>query len=115
MLIGQTILAKTTPGTILYGPWFPRLGNKFIAVVQVVRVSGISGTTNFGLEVETKNREDSDASPTALGNGNRTGVGMLEVTSTGALELVRFKFTITGNSGSEWCHFRSNFPLWLRN
>ena len=115
MLIGQTVIAKTSPGTVLYGPWFPRQGNKFTAIVQVIRVSGISGTVNFRLDVETKNREASDASPTALGNGNRTGAGMLEVANTGALELIRYKFTITGNSGVEWVHFRSNPPLWLRN
>lgn len=116
MLLGQTVVASNDdPGTVLYSPWFPRQGDRLVAVIEVMKVSALSGNVTITVAVETKNREDSDAAPTGIGTNNRTGVGMLEVVATGALELVRLKYTLLGGSGDEWAHFRANPPLWLVN
>lgn len=118
MLLGQTVLASNDdPGTVLYSPWFPRQGDRLVAVIEVMKVSALSGTVTLTVDVETKNREDSDAPGgiSVMGTNNQIGVGLLEVVGTGALELVRYKFAFTVSSGDEWVHFRSNPPLWLVN
>jgi len=115
MLIGQTVLAPTTPGAVYYTPWMPRQGNALRAVVEFFRRLG---TLTLTCEVETKNNEDSDATITSLGSYTVTTTAAGASSSsvmTGCRELVRYKFTATGSSAIQWVHFRSNPPIWLPN
>ena len=116
MLIGQTVLAPTTPGAVYYSPWFPRQGNAFRAVIEVLRSSSDANTA-LSCVVQTKNNEDSDAAPTTLATITVT-ISQSTVTTQiveGCLELVRYKFTATGTSSVRWIHFRSDPPMWLPN
>ena len=105
-------------GTTYYGPWMPRQGNSLSAVLEVIDAML---PFTLKLEVQTKNHEDSDASPTLLtGNATATGVETKDVSVSGAKELVRFKFTATGDPGGDtptatWVHFRTNQPIWQPN
>ena len=40
MLIGQSVIAPTAPGAVYYSPWWPRQGNAFTAVLEVINTSG---------------------------------------------------------------------------
>ena len=114
MLIGQSVVAHGS-GTTYYGPWMPRQGNSLSAVLEV-----IDHMPPFSLkcEVQTKNNEDSDASASLLtGNVTRTSNGTSNFTTSGCEELVRFKFTATGDGETTdtWVHFRTNPPIWQPN
>ena len=117
MLIGQTVFvpASGTPGVIYYGPWMPRQGDKCSVVLQVLKASAASGWS-LKCEIETKNAEDSDSSPTSIGDVTLSAVGTSNsLVTAGCLELVRFKFSGTGGGTDRWVHFRSNPILWQPN
>lgn len=109
MLIGQSVLAPTTPADY-FSPWMPRQGDKLTAVIEVIRAS--SATYSLTVYVQTKNAEDSDAALSVIGTD--TGTGLFEVSGSGALELVRFLFKLSDTSLG-WIHFRSNPPIWQPN
>jgi hypothetical protein len=114
MLIGQTIFVPSTgsPGTVLYGPWMPRQGNAFTAVIELMKTSSTGWT--FVLGIETKNAEDKDSDATSLASSSLTTIDTHELAATGCKELVRYKFSVT--SGAErWIHFRMNPPIWQPN
>ena len=115
MLIGQTVFvpAAGAPGSVLYGPWMPRQGNAFTAILELIRASAAGWS--FKVEIETKNAEDSDASPTNLGAITQTTTGTYPGAFTGCLELVRYKFSLTGGGTDRWIHFRMNPLIWQPN
>ncbi len=116
MLIGQTILAPGNAAAVYYTPWFPRQGDAFTIVIETMLASGAYVMT---VEVQTKNQQDSDATPTILGSTfNITSTVAVTTTAlrTGALELVRYKFSLLGGSSTtRWVHFRANAPQWQPN
>jgi hypothetical protein len=115
MLIGQSVLAPTSTGAIYYTPWLPRQGDAFTAVIEFLRSSG---AVTMACQVETKNNEDPDSSATNLGASisvTTTAGAVTKANRSGALELVRYKITITGTSALQWVHFRSNPPIWQPN
>lgn len=120
MLIGQSVLAPVAkgggaPGATYYSPWFPRQGDVVTAIVEVMRTSG--GTVTMDCQIQTKNNEDNDASIVNLGSPfsvTTTAGAVTTSTEAGALEQVRYKFTVTGDS-RRWVHFRSNAPMWQPN
>jgi len=117
MLIGQSIIAPDDEaGVLYYSPWMPRQGDAFSGVLEVIAAQ--TGTWTLTMTAETKNNEDSDASITTLsGNAQLTAVGTKEFNTSGALELVRFRFSATGDVGvaDKWIHFRTNPPIWQPN
>lgn len=117
MLIGQTIFAPgSDPGAVYYTPWFPRQSDAFTAVIEILKASG---AYSMDVEIETKNREQADSSAITLGAAySITSTTHFTSTQfrTGALELVRYKFTVLGaDSTARWIHFRSNAPQWQPN
>lgn len=115
MLIGQSVLAPTTPGATYYTAWMPRQGDAFTAVLEVMRASG---TLTMTCQVETKNNEDSDSAAANLGSSisvTTTAGAVTKANRSGALELVRYKLTAVGTSALQWIHFRSNAPIWQPN
>jgi len=73
----------------------------------------LSGSTTFGVSIETKNSEEADGSATTAGSFSE--VGSIGVQSTGLLtglkELVRYRY----NAKSGWVHFEMQDPQWLEN
>ena len=114
MLIGQTVLAPNGGATATYfTPWWPRQGDALTAVIEVLKASG---AFTMVCAVETKNQEQSDASAATLGSTfNITSTTPTPATRSGCLELVRYKFTLSGDSASQGVHFRSNAPQWQPN
>lgn len=112
MLLGQTVMAPTD-GMTLYGPWLPRQGNTFVATLQVIYTSG--GAFTMIVDVQTKNAEDNDTSPTSLGTMSGTAVGLTQKKFGGCKELVRYKYSVTGTSAAQWLHVRMNPPIWAPN
>jgi hypothetical protein len=113
MLIGQSVIAPTTPGAVYFSPWFPRQGDACTAVLEILKTSG--GAFSLSCEVQTKNQEQSDASATVLATIAASAVGTATGLVSGCRELVRYKFTATGTSAQQWIHFRSNAPQWQPN
>jgi hypothetical protein len=112
MLLGQSILAPTTAATY-YGPWMPRGGDAFTAVLEVMRTMG--GAFTLIVEIETKNREDADTAVSSLGTMSTNGTGTIQKHFSGCKELVRCKYTATGTSAIQWLHVRMNHPIWQPN
>lgn len=87
------------------------------------------GLTGFTIDVYTKNAEDSDKAPNVAGAiasqsitltaGTRTQVeagANLDSTSDGLLELVRLKYSVTGDTNvGGYVHFRILNMTWLYN
>lgn len=69
-------------------------------------------------QVQTKNNEDTDTDAVSLSSAftvsTTTAGTVTKADRSGALELVRYVFSITG-SGLQWVHFRSNPPIWQPN
>jgi hypothetical protein len=55
------------------------------------------------------------AAATNLGNFNASAVGTTTKAITGCLELVRYKYSFSGNSTDRWIHLRMNPPIWQPN
>ncbi len=113
MLIGQTVLVPSSPGALYFGPWMPRQGDAFTAVLEILRDSG--GAYSVQCDVETKNMEAPDSSASTLGTVTGTAVGTTTGLVTGCLELVRYKFRTTATSSNQWVHFRTDAPIWQPN
>ena len=118
MLTGQTILIPTTL-TSFYGPWVPRQGNALCWVAQYVNKSGGTIST-LTMEVQTKNREDSDSGVSTIGSAatiTTTAVGDVTASSvlTGTKELVRYKFNLQASGSTQWVYLIINEPIWLPN
>ena len=122
MLIGQSIVAPNAANVVYYSPWFPRKGNAFFPSVQYLNRSG---AVTFTCQMQTKNNEDSDASPASLGSSfsiQMTTLGEVTLGAVptplpivGCLELVRYKMTISGSGADRWVHFRMMAPVWISN
>ena len=123
MLIGQSLIAPGASGGggthIVYGPWFPRQGDKFTAVVEVIRTSNISGGPTLQVWYETKNQEDADNE--VVGNigtvtlANITAPVTQKFSCTGCKELVRCVYVLSAEDATEWIHLRANPPVWQVN
>jgi hypothetical protein len=114
MLIGQSLFAPNGSTVTYYGPWMPRQGNTFLAVVQVMKQSA-SGWSVV-CDIETKNAEDPDSAVgSPIGTVTITTPTTGRATATGCLELVRTKYSVTGSGGDRWLHLRANPPIWLPN
>jgi hypothetical protein len=115
MLIGQSVLAPTG-GAIYYSPWFPRQGNAFRVVIEVLRASSEANVA-LSCVVQTKNNENADSSASTLTTFSPTITAntVSSASVEGCLELVRYQFTVTGTTSTRWLHFRSDPPIWLPN
>ena len=120
-LIGTTLIYPT----VTYSPWFPRSGDAATFVLEMLTTT-ISNDTDFVVEVETKNSEDDDGSPTSIAfpaitvPSNPTDVFRVLKRVDELLELVRFKFSWgvspdpTPSAGT-FVFFRVLPPMWEFN
>lgn len=110
-----------TTDTTVFSPWFPRGGDKLLATLEVVAVSGAT----VKVELFTKNSEDpDDGDPADTGgspvNITRSSAGRTtqewsdeEASTIGIEELVRYKYTVSGSASSDWVLFRMLPPVWF--
>jgi hypothetical protein len=75
MLIGQSLIAPADGTHKVLGPWFPRQGDKFTAVVEVIKASNIGGGVILQVAYETKHQEDADSAVVGtIGSGLTTSM-----------------------------------------
>jgi hypothetical protein len=116
VLIGQTIFLPSSgsPSATYFGPWIPRQGDAFTAVVQILNAFATTGWT-VTVKLETKDNEQDDGSALPLGSYNMTAVGTQSSKFTGCLELVRYRFECASGGTARWLHLRCNPIIWNPN
>ena len=104
-------------GSVVYSPWFARGGDNAIFTLDVVQY--MLGTNNsLTVEVLTKSSEDTgdgDAISNVVITATAAGRSSVECDSTvsnGINELVRYKFTVSGDSTGSVL-FRMLTPVWF--
>ena len=121
MFDGQLVFPGPNPQVPyrLFGPWMtesPRLG------MMTVDVGAISGPAVVEIELFTKNTEDAgdgtnaDAMAATMIVANAIGRQTVEWFSAGNIalkELVRYRFSVTGNAQTDWILFRMLSPVWF--
>jgi hypothetical protein len=119
MLIGQSLIAPADGTHKVFGPWLPRQGDKFTAVVEVIKTSNIGGGPTLQVAYETKNQEDADnAVVGTIGSVLLTTITAPTTASfacSGCKELVRCVYEVSAGGNEEWIHLRSNPPIWQPN
>jgi hypothetical protein len=125
MIIGETIWAPQGDSQTYYTPWFPRGGDELVGACEVIHA--LNATVS--VTVQTKNSEMTDAvsgSTNVIEDGGHSisVIGPPKTTSfkasggdwSGALELVRFKITVTpGENDNGLVHLRMLAPSWVTN
>jgi hypothetical protein len=120
MFDAQLLFCGSVPATGIkvYSPWFPRQADHLRASLEVVQINGAT----IKVEVFTKNSEDGgDGADADSGGGsfistNVVGRTTTEWYSTGTialLEMVRYRFTVTGATTAHWVLFRMLAPVWF--
>lgn len=107
----------------ILSPWFPRGGDILIATLDTIDMT--SPTTDLVLTVTlfTKNQEDSGEGASAgavsivrtstEGAGREDAEWVGDSLSPGLLELVRYKFALSGGDGKgDYVLFRMLPPVW---
>jgi len=97
-----------------YSPWFQRQGDQVIITTQVVACSLFVRLT---VDLQTKNRADTDASATSFATTTILNVGLYSGTATGAMEMLRYRYLVGSTAGPQnnWVHFQMLEPIWLHN
>lgn len=113
-LLGQSVVGIEDPPHAVYtGPWFSRQSDAATFVAQTLHIG-----TNCRLvvTVEHKNIEDADsAAATVATFSTISAVGTSVQSATGLKELVRFVYTVSTTSGTDWVHYRMLAPIWQPN
>ena len=130
MIIGETLFSEdSADGDTYFSPWFPRGGNLMACTCEVIQVAAGANISAFTIQVQTKNKDQSDMSAASLLStaqsitltaGSYTkfnaGASLDSTTDQGVLELVRFCYKVKAQSGKlAWVHFRMLNPSWLSN
>jgi hypothetical protein len=77
----------------------------------------VNGAT-LAILVQNKNMDQADSSAVTATNGTFSNITTATTTTqraTSLLELVRFKYTLTGADNTKWIHFRMLSPSWETN
>lgn len=110
-ILGQSVVGIEDPPFAVYtGPWFSRQADAATFVAQTLHIG-----TNCRLvvTVEHKNIEDADSAATTVATfATISTVGSTVQAATGLKELVRFVYTVSSNSGTDWVHYRMLAPIW---
>lgn len=121
MFDAQLLFAGANPqaGIRVYSPWTPKKADHLRATLEVVHI--IPGCV-IEVEIWTKNTEDggdgtnADAAAATIIVGNVQGRQTLEWFSAGNItlkELVRYRFTVTGQNVTDWVLFRMLPIVWF--
>ena len=106
MLIGQSLIAPATGTHKVFGPWFPRQGDKFTAVVEVIRTSNIGGGPTLQVAYQTKNQEVADSE--VVGTIGSLLLATIIAPTTGSFacsgykEMVRCVYEVSADEDAEW-------------
>lgn len=117
MFDAQLLFPGSNPGTGIrvFSPWFPRQGDSVRMTLEVVQINAAT----LEAEVFTKNTEDAgdgtDADTATSIVASAVGRTTTEWTSGTAslLELVRYRFIVTGSNVTDWILFRMLSPVWF--
>ena len=108
MIIGQTVFAAGS----YYSPWFPRQGDAATFACESIAVNGAT----LAITVQHKNMDTADSGATTAGTfSSITTATTTTQRVTALLELVRFKYVLTGADNTKWIHFRMLSPSWETN
>lgn len=114
-MIDATVLFKDMD---LFSPWFPRQADMLRVTAECIAALGAELT----IELYTKNSEDTgngnpvDEAVTIVLNtlGQRETVEWKTVVSQeGVQQLLRFRYSVTGNEDYEWILFRLLPAVWF--
>lgn len=120
IIIGETV-HPNTENVSYKTPWSPSNGDFGRFVAEIIDFhDSVVGALELRVQIQTKNTEDSDGSLGAgsiIGTATMTGlsIGTMEGAFSGALELVRFLFTLTGDKAADWAHIRPLNYSWATN
>ena len=104
-------------GTAVFSPWFPRQADMLRVMAECIALSGAS----VRIDLYTKNEEDT-GDGSAVDDGvyltlGSVGRSMAEWVTTvgdpGVLQLLRFKYTVTGEGSNDWSLFRLLPAVWF--
>lgn len=113
MFDAQLLFPGASGATLsVYGPWFPKRGDSAVFTMEVVQVNSCKLT----VDVFTKNSEDTGDGAAAGGSAiTRSTVGRTSGERTSLKELVRYKFTVTGQTPAttDWVLLRMVQPAWF--
>jgi len=121
MFDAQLLFPGSVPSTGIkvYSPWFARQADSARVTLEVVQINGAT----IVVEVFTKNTEDdgdglnadSAGAPTKITANvvGRTTTEWLWAGTISLKEMVRYRYTITGNEVSDWVLFRMVSPAWF--
>lgn len=106
------LLIQAASAYSVFSPWFPRQSDHAVFTIETVNRNG--GGVN--VEIFTKNSETAGNGSNAGGTTFSSPTGAGERNESGAdddlLEMVRYKFTVTGSAG-DWILFRMLPPVWF--
>ena len=114
MFEGQ-YLHQNGEGFSVYSPWFPKGGANAQFTLDLIQAKD----TEIGVEVFTKNTEDTGEAPgtaaASLAATNSEDQHQFGTTSANLKELVRYKFTASPKSGASpgFVLFRMLAPVWF--
>ncbi len=106
-------------GCTVYSPWFPRQADSARFSLEVVARSGATVTVSVFTKLAEEGGDgvnsDSDGSPTSIVGSavGRTTTEWLSAGTIALLDLVRYKFTVTGTNNYDWVLFRMLPPAWF--
>lgn len=121
MFDSQLLFCGSVPATGIkvYSPWFPKSADHLRASLEVTQIFGAT----IKVELFTKNSEDAGDGTNADSAGVPTNITANAVGRTtqewyssgtvGLLEMVRYRFTVTGTLTSHWVLFRMLPPVWF--
>jgi len=112
MFEAQLLIAKSSAYEI-YSPWFPRGGDNAIFTADVIELDGAAVT----IYADTKSSQDDGAgTPVTSGTSiaaNSVGRTSNEWDAAEFKDLVRYRFSISGDNPGNWILFRMLPPQWF--
>jgi hypothetical protein len=119
MVLGQTIVAvrenSTTTDTVVYTPWFSRLGDDVTSVFEVVAINP-GEEAKLEVELYHKNANETGQGSSVGTGGSLTSVDVQDFHNDTLKMLLRYRVTLTDgpNAVSDqilYCHFRILLPV----
>jgi hypothetical protein len=117
MFEAQLLIAKNqADGYEVYSPWFPKGGDNAEFTIDMVEIDNPNNIT-FGVEVLTKNSEDTGNGSVIASVSITTATGLTQFSLTAestVKELVRYRYAPDEDSNSPraWWLFRMLAPVW---
>lgn len=129
MILGQVVHGLAREKATYYSPWMSVGGNLAVMACEVVSSANVD---QFAITVQTKTRQQSDASANSFvplgGSANvitvtdetvtefNVGTKLSDTVNNGFEELFRYVYEVSGTDAKPaWVHFRMLNPAWMNN